>query len=46
MMWKTYIHIGSEKDYAIYIERLNKATAEIRNYLKRSYNQKVAFNKP
>ena len=43
MMWKTYRHIGSEEDYAIYKEALNQATAEIRNS-KRSYGQILAFN--
>ena len=43
MMWKTYRHIGSEEDYSIYKEALNRATAEIRNS-KRSYEQKIAFN--
>ena len=43
MMWKTYIHTGSEEDYSIYKEALNQATAEIRNS-KRSYEQKIAFN--
>ena len=39
MMWKTYRHTGSEKDYTIYKEALNQATAEIRNF-KRSYENK------
>ena len=43
MMWKTYIHTGSEEDYCIYKNALNQATAEIRNS-KRSYEQKIAFN--
>ena len=42
-MWKTDRHTGSEEDYAIYKEALNKATAEIRNSM-RGYEQKVAFN--
>ena len=42
-MWKTYRHIGSEEDYAIYKEALNQATAEITNS-KRSYEHKLAFN--
>ena len=43
MMWKTYRHTGSEEDYSIYKEALNRATAEIRNS-KRSYEQKIAFD--
>ena len=43
MMWKTYRHTGSEKDYAIYKEALNQTTAEIRNS-KRSYEHKFTFN--
>ena len=42
MMWKTYRHTGSVKDYSIYKEALNQATAEIRNS-KRSYEHKNSF---
>ena len=41
-MWKTYRHIGSEEDYAIYKETLNQATVEIRN--SKRNKQKLAFN--